>query len=196
MKNIAKCMALSPVLEFRTQPMSVVQVESIDFDNEFEEEKRTRLICRLSQLLRGTSAHIECELGDYCLNDELDFVLFKGSPSHIFVYCINEGLISFSQLQNETVFDFIQGFGFRNTPMSVADGLLLSGSMTNDDSLNRLNTLLLKVDYTFNRGPAGFYLISPRGQMHFFERPRQVVTFCLENQILDASMLLIPFKSK
>ena len=196
MKNFAKSMALSPVLEFRTQPMLVVQTDSIDYDSEFEEEKRVRLICRLSQLLRGTSAHIACELGEYCLNDELDFVLTKGSPTRILIYCLNEGIIPIEKLQDEAALSFVQGLGFRHTPMSVADDLLLSGPMTNDDSLNRLNTLLLEVEYTFNRGPAGFYLISPRGKMHFFERPRQVVSFCLENQILDASMLLIPLKSK
>lgn len=193
--NIRKSMALSPVLEFRMQPMQVVSRESIDLDSKFEEEKRTRLVCRLSQLLRGKSAHLECELGEYCLNDELDFVLIKGSPERILVYCINEGLISIQMLEDDAKLPFVQGLGFRDTPMSLADDLLLSGPMTNDDSLNRLNTLLLEVEYGFNRGPAGFYLISPRGEMHFFEKPRKVVSFCLEQQILDPSMLLIHFKS-
>lgn len=196
MSNFIKSMALSPVLEFRMQPMSVVDRESIDQDCELEEEKRSRLIRRLSQLLRGKAVHLECELGDYSLNDELDFVLVKGSPERILVYCINEGLISLESLENDILLSFVQGMGFRETPMSLADDLLLSGPMTNDDSLNRLNTVLLEVEYMFNRGPAGFYLISPRGEMHFFEKPRKVVSFCLQRRIIDPSMLLVHFKSK
>lgn len=182
--------AISPILELRTKRLRSVQPATATEDTEIDRERTDLVICKLNQLLRDTAVSIECEKGNYVLIDDMGYMLAGGTPEELFVHCLSNGIIPEKVLLDESKFNYVQGVSFRTHPMSVADDLLLSGNLTSDECLNRINSMLLDVDHIFNRGPKCFYVIGLNGQTECFSRPREVIMECLKKQIVDPYMLL------